>query len=202
MQNKNLRFCFKGDRNYVHGTDIYNAIIKFIKEEQGLINIRKIDISIHEIIKNNLSAELFNNKDADIEGKPAVVFSFMHTSDKYRLLLSENDQKIDCRHQYREEDIISSCKIDIKNKKIELATESGYSNIENYVAMNKALLKSIYHDVKGKWFFTRLQTDLYEETSIFRSLTVELKHNFNFKLTKSLIRMDNREIGYLYFSLI
>ncbi len=202
MREHILNFCFKGDRDYVHGTDIYNTINKFIKEKFGLFGISKIDMSIHKIIKNNLIFKTPMNKDVEREENTAVVFSFVHDSDKYKILLSENNQKIDCRYQYLEENIINNCEIDNSNKKIALVEKSGYSNIENYVAMNKALLNSIYHDVKCKWFFTRLQTDLSEETSIYRSLTVEVKHNFNFKLTKSLMKMDDREIGYLYFSLI
>jgi len=197
-----LTFCFKGNRNYIQGADIYDKINKFIIRELGIHDIRKINMSVHKFINGNLFLELHKNKEIDRREDTAVVFSFTHDSDKYKLLLSENNEPVHCRYEYNEEEITENCEVDIENKKVTLGSLTGFTVAEVVTAMNKFLLNFIYPEIKGKWLFTGFQADKYEEKSDFSSLEVELKHNFNFKLTKSSIKTDGRETGFIYFSLI
>ena len=197
-----LNFCFKGKRNYIQGPDIYDKINKLIINELLINNISKIDMSVHKLIKNNLTLEMYKNEDVDKKEDTVAVFSFIHDSNKYKLLLSENNEKIDCRYEYPEEDIIKKCKINVDKQMIILESKTDFSDAEVFTAMNKALLNSIYPDIKGKWLFTKFQIDKYDEKGEYDYISVELKHNFSYKLTKSLIKIDDKERGYIYFSLI
>ena len=111
QKSASLKFCYKGDRDYIQGPDIYNKINKFIINDLKIQDIRQIDISIHKIIKNCLNLEVYKNKTVDKSDDTAVVFSFDHKSDRYILLLSENDKKVDCRYEYPEEEIVKRCRV-------------------------------------------------------------------------------------------
>ena len=51
MKDLTLKFCFKGSRDYVHGTDIYNSLIEELdlKSSTG-----EFDLSFHGIARTNL----------------------------------------------------------------------------------------------------------------------------------------------------
>ena len=202
QKSSSLKFCYKGDRDYIQGPDIYNEINKFIINDLKIQNIRQIDISIHKIIKNCLNLEVYKNKTVDKRDDTAVVFSFVHNSDRYILLLSENDKKVDCRYEYPEEEIVKRCRVFSDKQMIILESRTDFSDIEIFTAMNKALLKSIYPDVNGKWLLTRFETDKYRYCSQYHFVLIELKHNFNFRLTKSIVNINNNQQGIIYFSLI
>jgi len=68
--------------------------------------------------------------------------------------------------------------------------------------MNKALVEQLYSEVEGKWYFTRLQLGNNISMSDVSSLKLDLKSNFQFKLTKSAIIVNDIEVGFIYFSLI
>ena len=186
-------FCFKGNRNYVHGTDIFNKLIELFGNE---LNGKKIDLSFHGIAKTNL--DLIADKPAEELIK--FVFKYKDTTESCTWYGIENHKKIDCRYEYPEEKIYKLSVIDKKAQRVSLENETGFTFIENIVALNKYLLQNLYNNLNGKWYFTRLQM----ESIPFRSspVALELQANFNFKLTKSAIFYNKKNIGYIYFSLV
>jgi len=189
----NLEFCFKGSRKYVHGTDIFTKI-----SEQYSDSIKNIDIAFYGITVNNMT---FYKEKAEKE-EVKVTFRCQDDENKVKLFGIENDVNIDCRYEYIEEKIVNNSSVDIPAESIILNTPTEYSFIEHIVAMNKALVEKIYSDIDGKWYFTRLQLQTNINMSDITDLQLILKSNFQFKLTKSAIMIDNNEVGFIYFSLI
>lgn len=185
-----LNFCFKGTRDYIHGTDIYT---KLAEQYQ---NAKNIDIAFHGIAIKNLTFYREKPKEAI-----KTTFRCLENKNKIKLFGVENILNIDCRHEYLEEKIIHNSTVDISKENITLNSQTEYSFIEHIVAMNKALLEALY-DINGKWYFTRLQLKESISMSDISSLQLILKSNFQFKLTKSSIVVNNTEIGFIYFSLI
>ena len=177
-----LDFCFKGSRKYVHGTDIYTKLIQYQDKD-----VSKIDILFHGIATNNMTFS---------PDKPSV------DEVKVKLFGIENNKIVNCRYEYIEEKVITNSTVDVTEETINLNKQTEFSFIEHIVAMNKALLEKLYSTIEGKWYFTRLQlnkTILMEDVS---SLKITLKSNFQFKLTKSAIIVNNEEVGFIYFSLV
>jgi hypothetical protein len=194
MQNKmDLNFCFKGSRTYIHGTDIFTKITDIFNSD-----ITKIDISFHGITFHNVT--LSTQKPADSEIK--IIFRCLDNGNKIILYGIENHSNVDCRYAYIEEKIVENSSIDLEGENIKLNTPSEYNFIEHVVAMNKALLESLYNDVEGKWYFTRLQLQEKLDMEIITSLVLTLKSNFQFKLIKTAIVVNKKEVGFIYFSLI
>jgi len=178
----------------VHGTDIFNKLIELFKKD--LVD-SKIDLSFHGIAKTNIYITSEKPKN---EKLIKFVFKYKNDTQNNVWFGFENNKKIDCRYEYPEEKIYQLSNLDFNNNTITLNTDSSYSFIENIVAMNKYLLENIFKDISGKWYFTRLQ--IAKNVHKNYPLKLELKANFNFKLTKTAIFIDDQLVGYLYFSLV
>ncbi len=188
-----LDFCFKGSRTYVHGTDIFTMLTETFGK-----HIKKLDIAFHGITVNNMTFSATKPENKEVK----VTFRCLD-NDKKRILFGiENRSGIDCRYEYLEENIVKNSIVNIAKENIVLNTKTGYTFIEHVVAMNKALLETLYVDISGKWYFTRLQLQDPIEMSDVASLQLVLKSNFQFKLTKTAIIVNEQEVGFIYFSLI
>jgi len=188
-----LEFCFKGSRTYVHGTDIFTEISKYYSD-----SIKNIDIAFHGITLNNMT--FIKDKPRDKEVK--VTFRCLDNENKIKLFGVENDNAIHCNYEYLEKRIVDNSTANSTTKSISLNIPTEYLFIEHIVAMNKALVETLYPEVEGKWYFTRLQLKEFVNMSDVSSLQLVLKSNFQFKLTKSTIFVNDTEIGHIFFSLI
>lgn len=186
-----LEFCFKGNRKYVHGTDIFTNLTKHLNR-----NIKKIDIAFHGISLNNMRFSTEKVEDTEVK----VTFRCHHDANKIKLFGIETNKDIDCHYEYLEENIITGSIINIEKKTITLSTPTQYSFIEHIVAMNKALLEKLYNNINGKWYFTRLQLSENIQMNDVSSLQLILTSNFQFKLTKSTVIVNDEEAGFIYFS--
>lgn len=194
-----LHFCFKGNRTYVHGTDIFNKSLTLFKQ-LGYKEIKKTDIVFHDIARKNLT---FLPEDEAEKENIKVTFKFESVNGIHRFVAIENGFDVDCRYEYPEENIVRASIIDIENKTMTLEESLEFSFIEKIVAMNKGLLEKLFKDVDGKWFFTRLQlNELADNINMESKIILTFKSNFNFKLTKTVITVDDKEIGFIYFSLV
>ncbi|MDD5716262.1 MAG: hypothetical protein PHW64_00535 [Sulfuricurvum sp.] len=196
MKEYNLEFCFKGNRTYVHGTDIYNNLIKLFEGEMKLQNF---DLSFHGIAKRNII--ITEEKPRD-EKTLKFLCKLIDKNDSKKIFYGiENSNIIECRYAYPEEDICKLSILDLKQQEIVLTENSGYSFVENCVALNKFLLENLFPDVNGKWYFTRFQIKDIPIESCY-PLKLILKSNFNFKLTKTEIFHNDKSLGFIYFSLV
>ena len=189
--NTRLKLCFKGGRNYVQGPDIVSALLK--EMESRLIT--NIDLKFNGIASTQLDLV-----DGDTNEQAKVNIRWFENGQERIYQLIENGKPIDCRFEYDEEQIIQRTKLDLDSQSIVLQQPTGYTLCENFVAMNKFLLQSLFPDVQGKWYFTRLeQNGLVIENAL---ITVKLIKNFNFRLVKSDVLVENIVIGSIYFTMV
>ena len=189
--NTRLKLCFIGGRNYVHGPDIVSALLK--EMESRLIT--NIDLKFNGIASTQLDLV-----DGDTNEQAKVNIRWFENGQERIYQLIENGKPIDCRFEYDEEQIIQRTKLDLDSQSIVLQQPTGYTLCENFVAMNKFLLQSLFPDVQGKWYFTRLeQNGLVIENAL---ITVKLIKNFNFRLVKSDVLVENIVIGSIYFTMV
>jgi len=188
---KNLSFCFKGSRTYIQGPDIMSSLLACFKGK----DITEIDVKFHGVSKSNLSLvagdELTDSK---------VNVSLCVDGEEKLFQMIENGEEIDCRYEYDEDGLIGQCQLDIESQQINLIGVTGYSFFENFVAMNKHLLQSLYPEDKGKWYFTRIEQ--VKQISDEALITVKLIKNFNFRLTKSDILLEGKKLGSVYFTMV
>lgn len=195
MKKYSLEFCFKGSRTYVHGTDIFNKLVELLNKE---IKSEKIDLSFHGVAKTNIDL-LVEKPENDELLKFAIKFTD-NSGNKNVLYAVENGVGIESRYEYQEEDICKLSNLDLENQKVLLNKDSSYTFVENSVALNKYLLENLFPNANGKWYFTRFQLNKIPEN--IYPLRLELKANFNFKLTKTEIIIGEESVGFIYFSLV
>lgn len=193
--------CFKGDRDYIHGTDIFNSIYATISNKGFCPYLQNVEMTIHHIIHHNpvLTDELTLQK----EEIAAVNFYASDGEKTKRFILVEGEEKVVCQYAYPEESIINAAAIDLQQATIVLSDFPGFSNIEKTVALTKGLHLALFPQVKGKWFFSRIKFILFCVNSLQpQEIGIRFIKNFNFKLTQSKIFFDSAEAGSIYFSLV
>jgi hypothetical protein len=188
---QSMQFCFKGNRTYVQGPDIVAALYKYF----GGLDITDVDLKFNGISSTNLDL---------IEGDQAenakVNIHLNHNGEAKSFQLVENGQVIDCRYDYDEQKVTQLCDLNIENKQVSLKGITNYTLCENFVAMNKYLLNSLFPEENGKWYFTRLeQKRMIPDNAL---ISVKLIKNFNFRLTKSDILFEDDVIGSVYFTMV
>ena len=186
-----FNFCFKGARNYVHGTDVVAKLLEYFSNDK----ITALDVKFNGVVSSNLVLLDGNEKD-----NAKVNIRFLRDNDEKVMQLVENGEQINCRYEYNEEDIIDKTEFDLDNQQISLKDRTGFSLCENFVAMNKSLLQMIYPEVTESWYFTRLELKNMIPNDAL--VAVKLIKNFNFRLVKSDILLCNEKVGSVYFTLL
>lgn len=200
MQEKfDLNFCFKGARTYVQGPDIFDAVVSCISNQFHVIN--DIKYTAYSMLHKN--ASMYITKKV-VKADYAVINSLIHfvTDDtKYYAVVCENDQPIVCSTEYSEEIVQNHSKI--VGNTISFTNILSDSYTEIVVSMNKHFLNQTVKEA-GKWIVTKFDyfglADIADITK--KEIKVELLQNFNNQLTKSILFLDDKAVGHLYFSLI
>lgn len=203
MNKQLFTFCFKGDRTYVHGTDICAALSDYAVNTFGADGIRNVDVLFHRAALKNLVLEVFINSDIKEKELAVATVAFMKNNDRYIMLLKETHIAVSCRNDYKEELVTSACTINLESGSIVLSSLLDFTIFEILSPMTKALHQHLFPEVQGKWFFTRLQTDrLLRTKENYRTIEIKQMQNFKHKLTRNEISINDHKIGSIYFSLV
>jgi hypothetical protein len=194
-----LEIPFKGDRNYLHSTDVYNALCKYVGEHYKISEIEKTRLIFKEIAQQPLRV-VFSQHNTN----PKAIFFCEIENEKFRGELIQREGVIKSRISFHEEKIIEKCSFDKSQSSIFLdeLDDLEFSPIEVVVAVNKCLHLKYFDQCNGKWLFTEICTKkpLYEMS--FKKLKITLKNCLGTKLTRSSIFLDDDEFGYICFSLV
>jgi len=201
MKKYELKFCFKGSRTYVQGPDIFDAVLDKLKEDFDLSKLIKIKYAAHNMLHNNANLYVVNDFKKDNFEIINSIITFTSKDKKYHAVVSQNKRQISCKVEYSEE--IVRTQSEINSNIITFENILDDSLTELIVSMNKFYLQeTVTKD--GKWIVTQFEyNNLINYFNIRnKALKLELISNFNNKLTKSQVFVDNNLVGYLYFSLV
>lgn len=197
-----ISFTFKGERTYIQGPDIFNKIIDNLEEGK----ITDVRFTAHNFIQVP-QGSMFLSENSEEISKLAEVNTRCQLKvngiNKWVVVNADNRFKsgsgVDiAREEYDEDKVTEKCSIVDENIRID--SGSPYSFMETIVSMNKHLHKDLFPDVSGKWVFTRIDLEQFVETAT--NITLKLKHNLNFRLTKSDVFVGEDKVGVIYFSLL
>ena len=204
MKSEKSHFKFKGTRDYVHGTDIYNYILeKLLMINKDIKSFSKFNLSFLRQTMTNIdfysgTKEEFQN----FANKEAITFrgSVLEKNEAIMFWGVENNEPIDGRYEYNEKKIEDSCIAEANRISFD-SKLSDLSFIENIIPMNKKLLAVSCPQFKGKWMFTRLDLDSPIPQQISEELTLEIYQASNPKLVCSNILRGQDKAGRIFFSL-
>jgi hypothetical protein len=200
MQRKLLDLEFKGERAYLHGTDLFNATVAWLESILPDSAITDIDFSFHHLAHHQPQVIL----DAQPPGgtEPFAICACTSAGVRHRAYLIETEALVAGRYPYPEDEIVQPMEIDLTARKGVLRAPATYTNIETWVAMTKALHCKAFPHLKGKWLFVRGRFPRYAPHAKSSECALTIKANFNDRLTRSEILLDNAKAGEIYFSIV
>lgn len=202
MRRVSIPMCFKGSRNYLHGTDLYTSLCDQVPKLTGMPIQAPMRIVIHRLVTHECDI-LLGGVGESIEKpeRPWAEFSFSTGEGIIAGWMCESDRDVACRYEYAEERIERTCELNVEKNEVAIHKETGYSAVEVAVAMTKKMHYALW-PTKAKWLFTRLELKRLLQASDASGLSIRLEHNFNNRLTKSSLVSNGEVIGHIYFSLL
>lgn len=189
---------FKGDRDYLHGTDILPVALHALANGRPLEEVSDIDIVFHALARTGLTL----CEPAPQGSEPKAQLSFAIGGVHHKFLLVEDGRPVTERQPYPEEQIVTATTIDAPAKTASSSIVLRFTNIERWIAMIKALHHVLYPEAQGKWLFARAKlaayADAYPHTI---NHVVRIESDFGGKFTRSGLTIDGRKIGDIYFAL-
>lgn len=189
-----LEIAFKGDRNYLHGTDLLAASEALLRQHAG------------EGFISHFVARSFATRTPYLEVGQTQDERSSFASGKFRVecrdeiafTLHEGTEPVTGRYPFDEAGLLSDACIDVERGTGTMAARTGFSPIEQVIALNKKLQYAVAPDVKGKWVFVRL--DLKQPLSPDASeYSMRLKRIISGRFSTSLIQLDGTDVGSIQF---
>lgn len=194
-----LEFCFKGNRTYVQGPDIFDASLTCITANFNIIE--KVKYTAYHMLHKNASLIITDNfKKSDYPIINSLI-TFIKNKIKYFAVIVENQQDIECSVEYSE-NIVQQKSI-LETDTISFLNTLDDSYTEVVVSMNKYFLTQTL-EATGKWIVTKFDYDYIENITDVKNkmITIKLLQNLNNTLTKSSLYIEDNQVGHIYFSLI
>ena len=197
-----LPLFLKGDRNYVHGTTIFDEVIKLLSKN-SFNNINNIEFFINKVATTNLklAVEPLNARNAFSPANVAIM-RFTMKGQPMQACISTADGVPKIRLPYDESLIIDHCEIDFAGRGITIENnDSGFSQIEVLVSMNKALhLNTLKKPENTSWVFCRFDSPSWTPTDNPVDITITLQRLLGTRLTRANVELGGQFFGQIYFS--
>lgn len=191
---KPLQLQFKGDRKYLHGSDMYNTITQrmsaFTKDPTAYVNkIIFRQLARHDcdlwLESPEKSSRLIANGTCRLRDDSTLPF-----------WLIESERQVVGRYEFDEDAISSPAELD--DRFIVLTKRTQYSPIEEIIALNKALNYRLMPKVPGKWLFGQLtlQKALYRD---YQKIKIIMRSAISGRFSVSDIEIDEKMVGEIRF---
>lgn len=189
-----LNLQFKGDRNYLHGSDMYNTVTR-------LVSVFANDPSayVNKIIFRHLA-----RLDCNLLMEPPVESIHLIANGTYRLAdgsdapywVVESERPVGGRYAFDEDAIVSSALFD--DRLILMTQRTAYSPIEEIIALNKALNYRLMPKVPGKWLFGQL-TLKHALHKDYQKIKISMRSAIKGQYSVSDIDIDEKPAGEIRF---
>lgn len=196
IQLQGLRF--KGDRDYLHGSDILPVALRAAANGRLLNEISTIDIIFHSLARTGLT--LCPTVPAPRERKAHLACIIDGVRRKWSLV--EDGRPIVHRYPYPEEQIIAVTSINATSGTATSSDLLPFTSIERWVAMIKALHHAVYPNERRKWLFVRAKLASYRDSYPgMVEHSAKLQTAVADKLTRSTVMVNGRNVGDIFFAL-
>lgn len=194
--NKMLPLSFKGDRKYLQGGDIYNAVS----------NIAAELIGVPGAFVEWIAFRRFARMSCEVSIEPPIEQSQIVSQARVRapgtgsldVWLVETTIPVTSRRPFDEAQLLAKASLGPDGRSASLPERSVYSPIEDVIALTKHLNYAVSPVVNGKWVFGQL--DLAEPLSgDYRRLKIRLKQMIGGRFSVNEIIVDGHNIGTISF---
>jgi hypothetical protein len=190
-----LDLAFKGSRDYLHGTDMYRAIVESLALDPG-VPFRMV---IHHFARRQFDL---------VVGPPggvppataATAFWAGHADARIQGWLEEREAAVTRRVPYDEDAIWSSCQSSGKEIRMTSAAPASFTPIEVLVALTKKLHLDAMSAGGTKWAFTQLDVGRLLSPSDVDKFEVRIDQALGTRFTKSSVFVESKRLGTIHFA--
>ena len=153
---KLLELNYKGTRNYVHGSDFFNAILSIAPIITGNTNAFIAKLTFRHFA--NMACELITVSPDNLSIIIGEVKFFLPNESKYMdAWIVLTDIPILQRRPFDEDLLLANAVFDDATSSASFLGRSEWTPIEEIIALTKYLNYSINPNVQGKWVFGQLE---------------------------------------------
>jgi hypothetical protein len=173
MDNIPLDLFYKGDRNYIQGGDFYNRINFLAPKIAGSSDTYLAHLVFRNFCRNDADIYLYPpDSQKALVGTGRIVSKH---EDSQKIWIVESNRRIAKRYPFDEKEITAQSIIEAS--RITLSQKTGYSPIEEVIALTKALSYKTNPNIQGKWVFGQLDLNRpflheYHKVHIVQKATV------------------------------
>ena len=196
-----IHFKYKGNRKYVQGPDIYDAMLQKVLEVFAAYPIH-VKGSFNCLLKNNGILRIHESTEKIDKNKLCTFFSITIGSDQYYVVLLDAGTKVSSSCYYDERKVLEDMVFQVDT--VTMQAKSEFTYMEQIVAMTKKLHLLIYPGANGKWLFTKIDLATYIDPQLYQdqNISVKARKNFHNSLTQNSIFVNTEEIGEIWFSMV
>ena len=187
MKVHTLDLKFKGERRYLHGSDLFNAVNEFVRSTKSQ-QVKKIVFRRFATLQPYL---IFDDPPVNKES-----FGSGTLFDGTKFFLLESDHRVTNSYPFDETAITRGAAL--SGSTIFGVGAKQYSTIENIIALTKALSYSQHSPVSGKWVFSQLDLLVPLPKDVSQYL-IKQKKMFDGKFSVNEVCLDNHNVGAIRF---
>ena len=184
-------FKFKGKRNYIHGTDMYDKLLAHVD------GFDQLDMQFRAVCDRPLKLIEQDSIDITRSNPVSIKVVFQGKSRYFSYVFDDEKMSVEQRYVFDEDALVSQAVLSAE-KTAMLKPVDGYTDIESVVAVNKVLLNHAFQGASVQWLFVRLK--LNGPLDFKSNLTLKVIKNIGLKLVETEIICDNRTVGSVFFS--
>lgn len=192
-----MELGFKGTRDYVHGTDMYDGTMQALRRVAPGFAHGHLKMVIHEFARRQCDL-VYATGGAPCPRPPAARAEF-RLSGGVTAWLTESDRPVTQRRPYPEHEIAAGSSI--AGSTIHAGDAPPSSPIEVLVTLTKELHLAL-RGRERRWAFTRLELERPLEDGDVADLEVELLQALGDRLTRSAVRNARGPLGHIFFSAV
>lgn len=194
---KLLMLSYKGEREYIQGGDIFNALADIASEVAGHSGafVKRLAFRRFTRMACEVTTEQPNDS-SKVIGQ--VRFGLQHDSSHRDAWLVETGIDITTRQPFDEASLLANARLDEATRSVCLPSRSPHSPVEDVIALTKHLNYAISPEISGKWVLGQLE--LTEPlTDSYQALTIQMKNLIAGHFSANEIVVDGRRIGSVRF---
>jgi hypothetical protein len=198
-ETRQLELPFRGERSYLHGTDLYQALSAAVPE---LPSTGPVSLNFHQLLRNQPDLVLSRESLLPLRENPAFrgEIRWGAGEELWHAALLESDRPVTARKACNEAEVAAAASVDVAAKTAVLNRPAPGLPIEQVVFLNKRLHLEVLPHLSPKWLFARLELVAPLPDVLPDGLTISLRQVLGNRFTRSEITAGGERLGFISFS--
>lgn len=199
LYQKKIPFRYKGNRNYVHGPDIFDAMLETVHDYFNNYP-NEIRGSFHRFLRNDGMISIYDINQSIKDKIIYAIFSIIINEDNYKVAITASKNLVSSSYDYDENKVLDT--IEYHDDEARMILKSSYTYMEQIVAITKKLHLTFYPLDNKSWLITKIHLIDAIDPAIFpgHMLSIKAEKHFHYRLTQNSIFLDDKFLGSIWFS--